>query len=168
MEDFAFRAWDSENEEMIVVSDLSKESLSKIKNENIKVPPMIASTFYDFAGVRLFENDIVTTPTKSEYKGETLYYVIKLDSGYGWQAVDEIGITWAGNRLQDRFVRNDMYREGSPAHPESVKYLKCGNIYSESSILSEAKKLHEKIKEVMETEKELKCLVKLKAKYEVV
>jgi hypothetical protein len=155
MKDLAIRVWDSEEKKMIYIDDLyffkdnSIHTMGENGNNNrFKEPIMLASPYYDkMNNVRLYENDIVECYYCRDQKG---IGIVEMDNyrDRGW-IISKSG-TW-----------ESMYDFLGKNH-----YIKIGDIYSNPEIIPNYRK---KLKEQAETEKrekELQCLMKLKAKYE--
>jgi len=151
MKDLAIRMWNSNDKKMVYIDDLyffEEESIHEFEDGGYfggyTEPPMIASPYYD-VDIRLYENDIVEVffCGKSEGLG-----VVKLDSTRSW-IVEKFG-TWS-----------EMYNFHG-----RYKYVKIGDIYSNPEIIPNYKKQLKEKAQAEERERELRCLEKLKEKYE--
>lgn len=168
MKDFAVRIWDSKNKEMVIVTELTLDTVYKLRIGENKECPMLASPYYDIKGDRLFENDVVVWPYYLETAADELEYeTVTLDDDYGWVLRGEIGKNYSSPKMCDCLVRNDWRSHSTLAHHNAINYVKIGNIYSLSDTISKAKIEYQEKKEAEKREKELQCLLKLKAKYEV-
>lgn len=167
MKDFAVRIWDSKKKEMVIVTDLTLNTFYKLHTGENKEDPMIASPFYDIKGVRLFENDVVVWPYYLENNSDELEYcVVKIDYYDGWSLHGLIGKRYSTPKMCNCLVRNDWRSHSTLAHEDSINHVKIGDIYSLSETISKAKQEYKEKVEADKQEKELQCLMKLKAKYE--
>jgi len=190
MKDFAVRIWDSKNKEMVIVTDLTLNTFYKLHTGENQEEPMIASPYYDANGVRLFEKDVCIPcikpksseyiswgdikkfPTKREDFSEELeddyelpYYMVLLEDS--WYLHEETGVRFSSyQKIDDALLRRDNWRGYYKNHPEAIKYVKIGTIYSCSKAIEDAKKVHLEKEDAEKREKELSCLMKLKEKYE--
>jgi len=162
MKDFAVRIWDSKNKKMVVVTDLTLDTFYKLHTGNNEDDPMLASPYYDKNGERLFENDIMVY----HYDNDVVSYdIVQLDEYKGWVAYDvRHNNKW---KLGD-FTRPGIFDSWEPIRENSIKYERVGNVYSHPNLISDHIKEYQEKEEAEKREKELQCLMKLKAKYECV
>jgi hypothetical protein len=147
---------------MVIVTDLTLNTFYKLHTGENKEDPMIASPFYDNNCTRLFENDIIEHTDKSYLgKSEKLIYAVKLDAEEGW-VLHNVLRDYNSVMWKWRIARNSNY----PPHKMAIEGTKIGDIFSTPNIIPNAIKEYEAQKEAEKREKELQCLMKLKAKYE--
>ena len=187
MKDFAVRVYDPTAHQMIVLTDFSLNTFYKLHDGMKTGEPMLASPYYDVNGERLFENDVViglAIPRSLEnvywgnierfptdykeyiYEGYELeFYVVCF--GDEWHLRGEVGVYFSGYETMHKTrLRYDNWRGIKYANENSIRYVKIGDIYSCSKIITEAKRLHAEKEEAEKREKELQCFMKLKEKYE--
>lgn len=158
MNDFAIRLWDSENQKMIYINDLyffKEHGIHTIgddgNNPRFKKRAMLASSYYDKKNnIRLYENDIVEIYYGFE-KEYTDIGIVQLTEHKGW----------ATESAQTCAYYKEIYD-----FLEKWHYVKIGDVYSNPEIIPQYRKTIEEKREASKRAKEMKCLMKLKAKYD--
>lgn len=152
MKDLSMRIWNSHDKCMEYIDDLyffEEQGIHKSGDGGhfgeYPDPVMIASPFYDAENNRLYENDIIIV----HWSNWDAISIIEFDEYRGWAAHE----VTEGNSNGMRRIQN-------------VKYEKIGDTYSNPEIVETAKQEYNEKEELRRRERELKCLEKLKAKYE--
>lgn len=160
MKDFAVRIWDSKNKEMVIVTDLTMNTFYKLHTGENKEDPMLGSPFCDVKGNRLFENDIIIERNDDDIRYDT----IKFDCNKGWVLEDCINSSrW---KLREFIIERSFWDDEKPEFENSIKYERVANIYTHPNLIADSIKEYDEKKEAEKREKELSCLMKLKAKYD--